>query len=536
VKFKAAVLLWSVDEEKATRLFTEGVQDIRDYLTTLNPEDETYEQVYFGVQQLRSEAVQLLALSDPEAALNLFRSSRVPPADPNRSRGEQEQEDHFELSLASQIAARNPKRAYELAQETLKNGFSTSLVGTLQRLSRQDPELASSLSKSITSKLLEQKLVNAPQAAELAMNLISESASSLNRGPANSDTPTRPPLLAPTELKALVQKMLNEALASKPSRDDLRKGFWSAGVLSGLRTYFGDQLDSYAPGASVAIQRKLEEMGPEQPGQTWRRFQDAMQQAQSPEAQNETLANAPPEMRNELLRQMIQRRINQSSYADAKQLILDNYSDPRAKRKALGSLEREAALNDFRLGHIDDALKHVSKVEPDSARAQVIAEMASRIGSGQKRAQALNYLETARSLIGTSLQAEGQSQMSALLNLSGAFSRYDSKRAFEILDPLVDQFNEFSLAAKTLNGFGPQYFVDGELSLFNGNPLSEIATTLGQTLGVLSFGDFDRAKLAADRFFLPEVRFAVSLEIAQQAIRPNGIYSPSAANLNSRNR
>jgi hypothetical protein len=331
-------------------------------------------------------------------------------------------------------------------------------------LSRQDPELAASLSKNITSKLLEQKLVNAPQAAELAMSLIRESTSSLNRGTANSDRPTRPPLLAPTELKALVQKVLNEALASKPSRDDLRKGFWSAGVLTGLRVYLGDQLDSYAPGASAAIQNKLEEMGPEQPGQTWRRFQDAMQQAQSSEALKETLANAPPEMRGQLVQQMIQRRVNQSNYADAKQLILDNYSDPRSKRQALGSLEREAALNDFRLGHIDDALKHVTKVEPGSARAQVIAEMASRIGSGQKRAQALNYLETARSFIGTSLQAEGQSQMSALLNLSGAFSRYDSKRAFEILDPLVDQFNELSLAAKTLNGFGPQYFADGELS------------------------------------------------------------------------
>ena len=536
VKFKAAVLLWSVDEEKATKLFTEGVQDIKEYLTTLNPEDETYEQVYFAVQQLRFEAVQLLALNDPEAALNLFRSSRVPPADPNRSRGEQEQEDHFELSLASQIAARNPKRAYELAQETLKNGFSTSLLGTLQRLSRQDPELASSLSKSITSKLLEEKLVNAPQAAELAMNLISESASSLNRGPANSDTPPRPPLLAPTELKALVQKILNEALASKPSRDDLRKGFWAAGVLTGLRVYFGDQLDSYAPGASAAIQNKLEEMGPEQPGQTWRRFQDAMQQAQSPETQKETLASAPPEMRNELLRQMIQQRINQSSYADAKQLILDNYNDHRARRQALGSLEREAALNDFRLGHIEDALKHVSKVEPESARAQLIAEMASRIGSGQKRAQALNYLETARSLVGTSLVAGGQSQMSALLNLSGAFSRYDSKRAFEILDPLVDQFNELSMAAKTLSGFGPQFFFDGELPLPNGSPISEIATQLGQNLGILSFADFERAKLTADRFVLPEVRFAVNLEIVQQAIMPSGIYSPSAAYLNNRNR
>jgi hypothetical protein len=62
--------------------------------------------------------------------------------------------------------------------------------------------------------------------------------------------------------------------------------------------------------------------------------------------------------------------------------------------------------------------------------------------------------------------------MNALLEIARAFSRYDSKRAFEILDPLIDQFNELAAAARTLEGFGSEAFENGELSFYNGGSLS----------------------------------------------------------------
>ena len=70
----------------------------------------------------------------------------------------------------------------------------------------------------------------------------------------------------------------------------------------------------------------------------------------------------------------------------------------------------------------------------------------------------------------------------------------------------------------------------------NGNSLASVAQQLSIALGILSLTDFDRAKATADRLHLPEVRLPVHLGIVQQAIVPNGIYSPSVANLNSLNR
>ena len=130
----------------------------------------------------------------------------------------------------------------------------------------------------------------------------------------------------------------------------------------------------------------------------------------------------------------------------------------------------------------------------------------------------MDLLEQARSLVVTSPRVENQEQMNALLEIARAFSRYDSKRAFEIFEPLLDQFNEMSAAALTLNGFGQEFYQDGELAMQNGNSVANVASQLVQALGTLAATNFDRAKADADRLERQEVRILSYLAIAQRAI------------------
>ena len=556
VKMQSATLLWSIDEKKAIKLLSEAVTDARDYFLTIKPSDPSYDESSVWAQQIRFEAVQTLALYDPEAALNLFRSTRR-PVDTEVGRGNGQNEQQFELALASQIARRNPKRAFELAEESLKEGISGSLPFAISSLQRSNPELAATLAKDVTAKLLEQKLLENSSAAEVAMNLIRNFQ---NRAEKDRRALSAP-FLSLEDFRALVRKAVNEALSASisdgnfsidekrimvmngnttsfvvpnPVKSVAIRANMVGELLSSIKEAVGSDLDSIVPGGNAAVDKRLLELrGPER-----RLSENGEKNVADPtsETTREAINQAPPEIRSELIRNLAEHNFQIGNVAQAKQIISEGITNPRERRQMLNNFERESAYVDISKGRIDDALKHIAKLETMEERAEIISEIASRIGPGQKRSAALALLETARSLLGPSIQAEGHSQMEALLQLAAAFSRYDSKRGFEILDPLVDQYNDLAEAARTMNGFGITYYVDGELLMQNGNSLASVAQQLSTALGILSLTDFDRAKATADRLHLPEVRLPVHLGIVQQAIMPSGIYSPSVANLNSLNR
>ena len=149
----------------------------------------------------------------------------------------------------------------------------------------------------------------------------------------------------------------------------------------------------------------------------------------------------------------------------------------------------------------------------------MITQIANQIGPGQKRGIAINLLEQAKSLLGSSMQAQDQDQMNALIEIARAFGKYDVKRSFEILDPLVDQVNDLCAAARTMEGFGPEYYEDDELSMQNANSVAQVAMKLSNAIGSLALVNFERARATSDRLVLPEVRLRAYLEIAQQSIQ-----------------
>jgi hypothetical protein len=520
IKEQAAQLLWKSDEKRAAKLLAETIKDAQDYVQSFPLDAENYYEASGWAQQVRFEVVQLLAMHDPEAALELLISTRMQDGTQNEQNVRTFEEAQFELSLASQIAEKNPQRAYELAETSLQRGYSPTLLQTLGQLRKTNQDLGTKLSKSLTTKLLSESFLGNPQAMEMLLTILRSSQPARSGAGGSSVLPEQ--ILSPEDTKELVRKALNEAMNYKPAATEQMRAQsqMAQSLLYSMRSLTNLNLDEFVPGSTAAIDKKLAQSGlyPNSAAGEWSKYEEAMNNPATDALA--TIGQAPDYLREQLVRRYAQKTASSGNLSQATEIVNENVKDPRERQQVLLQLEREAAMTDANQGNWDEALKHVAKLPSATARAAVISEIADRIGKGQKSSKAIQLLETARTLVGASLRPEGSEQMIALLKLAGAFAHYDSKRALEIVQPLVEHFNELAEAARVLNGFGPDYFENGELLMHNGNSLTTIAVPLADALGEISVIDFDKTKQVSERIALPEVRLSLYLGMIQQVIAP----------------
>jgi hypothetical protein len=519
-QLQAAQLLWETDDKRAMKFMVDAMTGLKEFLTSVDANAPQFPNQYSTISQLRFEIVHILTPHDPDAALSFVQSTASQINAYGNQRETASQEAGLELWIANNIAPKDPERAMQMARRMLKNRYSSSLVGTISQLRMQRPELANQLANEIATKLIGDKLLKTNEAANLAIGLLRfgrPRRRSVLEGP---DDPTaRNLLLSEDQYRTLFQKILSEALAYSPPPPQVysreRDAAWN--MLTGLQQ-MGPELDTMMNGGVAAVEKKLLEMrGENQNSGVPSPIQNAIANAPV-DAAIEAIGRAPEEQREQLYIQLATREANNGDLARARQIINDNVSNPYQRRNMLTNLDQQEIHRAASKGKVEDALRVISALRTPRERAIQLLQIANQLGTGQKRAGAIAVLEQARTLLAPSLQAQDQDQMNALFTLARAFSRYDTKRSFEILDPLIDQFNDICTAARTMEGFGPEYYEEEELNLQNGNSVSNIAGQMSNVLGTLATTNFERARAASDRLRLPEVRIRAYLEIAQQTI------------------
>jgi hypothetical protein len=231
------------------------------------------------------------------------------------------------------------------------------------------------------------------------------------------------------------------------------------------------------------------------------------------------IGRMPKEIQDNLYIQLASRVAGAGDSAKAKQILNDNVSNGYQRWQALMQFEEQETHRAVAKGKFEEALRNIANIPNPETRASMINQIIDQVGPGQKRAAALNYLEQARALFSPSVRAQGEVQMGALCSIAKAFSRYDAKRAFEIADPLVDQLNDLTDAARVLEGFGGHYYEQDEFSMSTGGSIAQAAISITDAIATLAMTNFDRAKLMADRIRLPELRLLGYMRIAQQALQ-----------------
>jgi hypothetical protein len=516
-QLQAAQLLWSSDEKRASKYFADATTTFKEYLASIDASSENYPQQFQAITELRFQVIRILAERDPDAALSFLYSSK-PPANPNEPRRfNSSQEGMLELSIANQISRTDPNRALQIARQSLKTHYSINLVSTVGLLRQNNPELAAQFASEIASKLVNEKLLTNPEAASVAINLLRFGLQQ-GRGSVLSPDGPRIAILRDEQYRELLQKAVTEALSySRPSPGQYSPEQDAAmNLLYGLRQ-FGSELDTVSSGGMAAVMKRLGELSNQDPA-VMDQFQKVV--GNTPvDAALEGIEKTPVGQREQLYIQLAGREANNGDLTRARQIVNERVKNPQQRQSALANIDQQEIYRAMGKGKVDEALRIIAGFRTARERARQIMQIAAQIGPGQKRANAMNFLEQAKNLLGSSVPAQDQEQMQALVEIARAFGKYDVKRSFEILDPLVEQVNDLCAAARTLEGFGQENYDDDEMRLENGNSVPQMATRVASALGTLALVNFERARGASDRLRLPEVRLRAYLEIAQQTIQ-----------------
>jgi hypothetical protein len=517
-ELEAAQLLWPSNEKQAQKLMAQAMETVKQVISQEANPDADSDNEQLGMK-LRTQVIRVLAPHDPEAALKFLRATRQSAEASAAQYGQPDPEITLESTLVNQVIAADPKRAFELARDMLNRSFSAQLIETLNRLGQKDHDLANSLANLMAKRIESQDLINTREAAYLAASLL-QVVRQQQIVKQNGDGADHGRLLSEEEFRALFLKVVADMLAyTPPSEITYTPELDNARVLATTIRQMDAEVKMYAGDRAAIIEKRLTDLsGPvQQLPAEWLRYQNAANN-DSVDVALDTIAQAPSPMRDYLYQQIVTRVANSGDAARAQQIVAERITNPTQRDQALYNLRQQAVTTAAEKGRIDEALRLVSKFKTVQERIGLMTQIIEKISPQTKRSLAVQYLEQARNLITTSARAADDEQMDMLLQIAAKLGRYDATRAFQIVDPLIDQFNELSSAAVSMNGFGHQFYEDGELITSNDNPVSSAADDLATTLATLAMFDFDRAKIAADGIQRMDVRLSIFLAISQRTL------------------
>ena len=499
----AAELLWDDDEKRSRALFAAVGEDIRLGFTDDNEDPQARNHTMMVFRQLRKDTIGRIAPHDPTLALEFLRATRPPAAAHllNETEDSEKSSERFlELSLASQIAAKNPELGLKLGRESLSNGFSSDLLTVLSQLQLADKRAAFSFYKDIVDKLKVVNLTENYAATEVGLGLVQS---------------FEPPEVDEQIYKDLIGILLASALANNcaqaASDDDPRFCSEVGSIFSKMEKYYGQRAVPLKRWASetVSVDNSRREMWAE------------VEQVSSKGSIDETLALAVrfPEMQYHLYWRAIEKAEASADFARARQIASD-FPDASQRSDLIARVntdEKESLIDTDSPAAIRRAL---SRFRSDEERLAYLVQTAGRIGE-KDRTGALQLLNEASEIIDSKKPGKVQAQGQVVIAL--IYSSLKSDRGFAIMESLMPRLNELVSAAATLNGFENNYLSDGEWNMTGEGVLGELLTALANNSEYFARLDFARAMTLTNQLERPELRLMAQLKLAQSILsrKPN---------------
>jgi hypothetical protein len=508
----AADLLWTRDQKRARALFRDAALAVNEASarTPKGGEDQRYRS-YWSSVSLRQGFLRTVARRDSQLALELLQATRqqTPNEPVSKNYQQPDPELRLEQSLAMQVAASDPKRALQMAEESLAKGVSHEVLNTIHQLHAKDAEAATKLTRTLISRLRTENLSTNPEALQVAFNLLRRGAR-LQMMTVSATPTTATAAAKPFELDAQGTRDLIDLLVAGA----LTHGGNFLMLLQPLMS----EVEKHAPERAPLVRRRLEAFKRTLDPQTrsWNEY-GRLLEANAPEAILEAAAKAPADMRLAFYSRAAWLMAENGDTERARQVVNEYLKDSPERGALLSSFDQMAIMHSIKQGKIDAARKLVAQINSAEQRATALARLAVAVVAAKgERKVVLELLEEAQQMTGGRLKTPAQ--INTQLQVARAYALVEPPRAFEIVESVVERANEMIAAAEILDGFmgRGEVFREGELVLSHGiASLDTIYLYYGRELSALARADFERAVSAASKFQRPEVRTSAKLLIAQ---------------------
>lgn len=530
----AADLLWSHDEKRARNVFWDALNNLAPPVnestasitkdpTTKDatakdlkakpPSKESLQKLnqYYAMFGARQQFLRKVAKHDPQLALDMLRSTRLPPPpEPPNANFHAPDERDLEQQIADEAAARDPKRALQIARESLARGVTFQLLNLLFQLNQRDQDAASELAADIIGKLDGENIETNPDAALILAQLLESSrmrqTAAAETAPVNSAKLLK---LNDEQKQNLVDRITDAALGVSAKENILQSVTWVM-----------PEIEQFAPDRAAKLKARLAQLNRTltKDQQDWYTYNSLFEKA-SPEEMIKTAPRLGGEVRDSLYREAVMKAVMSNKGDALRAFINDNLEDESRKKSLIDSLDEEQIGFAAYQGKTEELQRLLPLIRLKEQRALAMAELAMLLEKKGEHDEAVKLLDDARVLIKVDFNSESQSN--ALLAFMLAYAVVDPPKAFAIIEPVVDRANDDITKLLLLDKIVRSGAVkNGEIIIAQpGISLDFAMFRYGKGVIALANADFNRTKATADRFQRNELRLMGRLLIAQTLLR-----------------
>jgi len=501
----------SAAKESTTRANAQKESTTKSTTTKLSANDKAQSlNQYYAMFSARREFLRRVARRDPQLALDMLRATHQQPPPQTTATYRLPDDDELEQEIANEAVARDPKRALQIARESLAKGLTFELINLLFQLNQQDQNAGSELAGDIIAKLDAEDFDTSVYAPVIATQLLASSRTSksfLVASPVNSMV--KPLKLNDGQKQDLVDMIANAALT------DSAKG----NILLDVK-FVMPEIEQFAADRAAKLKAKLADFNRtlNKNQQDWNTYNSLFENS-TPEEMIKAAPRVGEEQRATLYREAVTRAVMRGRADAFREFINNQIEDESRKKDLMDSLDSEQISSAVYQGKTEDLQKLLPLIRLKEQRALAMAELAILLEKKGEHEEAVKLLDEAQPLVKVDLKSETQSN--AIMAFMLAYALVDPPKAFAIIEPIIDRANDDISKLLLLDKIVKSGAVkNGEIIMQQpGIRLDFGLFKYGPGVVALANADFNRTKAAADRFARHELRIMARLLLAQSILR-----------------